>query len=326
MKKFLITGFSGFVSYHFLNYLNSISSDSKLDVLGLDIQEPFDFSSWNFDKLNIKFQKCQLTDKDDVSQAIRDFKPTHILHLAAFSSVGQSWKDPSGCFTNNTAIFLNLVEVIREYAPQCRMLCVGSSEEYGTVTEVDLPLKEDKLIQPLNPYAVTKMAQEAMGKCYIDKFGMNIIFTRSFNHIGPRQRDVFVIASFAKQVALASVEGKKELFMTTGNLAVKRDFLDVRDVVHAYYMLLLDGRSGEIYNVCSGNSYSLSTIIQYLSELSDIKITTQINPDLLRPNDVVEIRGDNLKLSTDTGWKKNYSIKQSLSDILEYWKTQLKNN
>lgn len=320
--RILITGFSGFVSYHFISYLNSVYQKDT-EVLGLDIREPADFFSWHFENIDIKFSACQLTDKEAVADAVKEFKPTHILHLAALSSVGQSWEDPAGCFTNNTTIFLNLAEAVRTHVPGCRMLCIGSSEEYGVINANDLPLNENKLIQPSNPYAVTKMAQEAMGKCYVDKFGMNIIFTRSFNHIGPRQRDSFVIASFAKQVVQAVVDKKTELEMTVGNISVKRDFLDVRDVVRAYYMLLLKGKSGEIYNVCSGNSYTLSSIIDALSSISGIKIATSVNKNLLRPNDILEIRGDNTKISTDTDWMPAYNITQSLSDILDYWKDKL---
>jgi GDP-4-dehydro-6-deoxy-D-mannose reductase len=322
MKKILITGFSGFVAYHFLNYLNSISFNTQIDILGLDLHKPKDYDLWHFENLNIKIIECQLINRDAVIKIVKDFNPTHILHLAALSSVGLSWQDPAGCFENNTTIFLNLAEAVREYIPECRMLCIGSSEEYGTVTLDDLPLKETKCIHPSNPYAITKMVQEEMGKCYVDKFKMNIIFTRSFNHIGPRQRDTFVIASFAKQVALAMIENKSEISITAGNIAVKRDFLDVRDVVKAYYSLLTNGKSGEVYNVCSGNSYSLSSIIENLTSLSGVKIKTVINKDLLRPNDIVEIRGDNTKITTDTGWRVEYTITRSISDVLEYWKSE----
>lgn len=320
--RIIITGFSGFVSYHFLNYLNSVCAD-KTEVLGLDIREPADFGSWNFENLDITFKTCQLTDKESVYKAVEFFRPTHILHLAAFSSVGQSWKDPAGCFTNNTLIFINIVEAVRTIVPDCKMLCIGSSEEYGNIVESDLPLKETKVIQPANPYSVTKIAQETMGKCYVDGFGLNIVFTRSFNHIGPRQRDTFVIASFVKQVAQAVLNKEEKLSMIVGNLSVKRDFLDVRDVVRAYYLLLIKSKSGEVYNVCSGNSCSLSSIIDNLSSISGMKIITSVNKDLLRPNDIPEICGDNTKIFIDTGWRPEYNIVKSLSDILDYWKTQL---
>lgn len=322
MEKYLITGFSGFVGYHFINHLNEVAKE-RIEILGLDIVEPNDFALWDFRNLDINFQAINMLDNETLYKVISEFKPTHILHLAALSSVGLSWQDPAGCFTNNTTIFLNIVEVIRKEGIQCKLLCIGSSEEYGYVLSENIPIKENLRINPSSPYAVTKVAQEGMSKCYVDKFGMNITLTRSFNHIGPRQRDTFVVASFCKQVAQAHLNGQKELTMITGNLDVIRDFLDVRDVVAAYYLILNKGKSGELYNVCSGKGYPLKELIYILSEVSGIKITTSVNPDFIRPNDMPIIVGDNSKLKEDTGWSQKYEIKESLTDIYEYWNKQL---
>lgn len=323
MNRYLITGFSGFVGYHFINELNK-NSEPGTFVLGLDIVEPIDFDNWKFSNLNISFQAINMLENEKLYEIITDFRPTHILHLAALSSVGLSWKDPANCFINNTSIFLNIVETIRKENIKCNLLCIGSSEEYGFVESENIPIKEDLYINPSSPYAVTKVAQEGMSKCYVANFGMNINLTRSFNHIGPRQRDTFVIASFCKQVAQAFVENKKELTMITGNLKVIRDFLDVRDVVSAYYLILQNGKAGELYNVCSGIGYPLEDIINNLSQISNIKITTKVNPDFIRPNDMPIIIGDNTKLKNDTGWEPIYSMKQSLTDIFNYWVEKLK--
>lgn len=324
MKKYLITGFSGFVGYHFISYLNTIVSE-KTEVFGLDIVEPYDFRDWNFDKLSIIFKTINMLDVQAVNEVISQYKPDYILHLAALSSVGKSWEDPASCFKNNTEIFLNIVESIRKEKLKTKLLCIGSSEEYGYVDESRIPIREDMCINPSNPYAVTKVAQENLTKCYVDKFGLNITLTRSFNHIGPRQSDIFVIASFVKQVAQAYVDKKKELLMITGNLNVVRDFLDVRDVVSAYYMILQSGKAGELYNVCSGNGYALNDIVKLLSKISGIEIKTKINPDLIRPNDMPIIIGDNQKLKQDTNWKSKYNIEQSLIDIYNYWIDQINN-
>ena len=323
MDKYLITGFSGFVGYHFINVLNSHANE-KIKVLGLDIAEPFDFSSWNYENLDISFISVNLLDSDKIYQILVEYKPTHILHLAALSSVGLSWKDPSGCFLNNTTIFLNIVEVLRRESICCKLLCIGSSEEYGFVKSGDIPICESLSINPESPYAVTKVAQEGMSKCYVAKYGMNITLTRSFNHIGPRQRDSFVISSFCKQIAEAYTKNLKEFTMVTGNLDIIRDFLDVRDVVEAYYLILQTGKPGELYNVCSGIGYALKDIISILSDISQISITTKINPDFLRPNDMPMIIGNNEKLKKDTEWYPKYNIKQSLTDIFNYWVEQLK--
>lgn len=325
MERYLITGFSGFVGYYFISHLNQKVSE-KTEVLGLDVVEPFDFEKWNFPNLIIQFKAVNMLDNENLYKIINKFKPTHVLHLAALSSVGKSWQEPAECFLNNTGIFLNIAEVIRKEQLNAKLLCIGSSEEYGFVNQNDIPIRETLYINPASPYAVTKVAQEGMSRCYVDKFGMKIMLTRSFNHIGPRQRDTFVIASFTKQVAQAFVEGKKNLVMSIGNFSVIRDFLDVRDVVAAYYLILQDGKPGEIYNVCSGNGYELKSIIQRLSKISGIEITTETNPAYMRPNDMPIIIGNNNKLKKDTGWEPVYSIEQSLKDIFDYWVKTLQEN
>lgn len=322
MEKYLITGFSGFVGYHFLNYLNGLNE--KIQILGLDISEPMDIEKWNFKNLVLKFRKTNILDKSEVFEVIQTFKPDYILHLAALSSVGKSWDQPELCFANNTGIFLNIVEAVRRQQIDCKILCIGSSEEYGYVEPNQIPISEQLNINPTSPYAVTKVAQEGLSKCYVAKYKMNINLTRSFNHIGPRQKDVFVIASFCKQVAQAFINGNKFLKMITGNLNVVRDFLDVRDVVVAYNLILKHGKPGEVYNVCSGHGYALIDVIALLEEISGVKIETSVNPEFLRPNDMPVIIGDNKKIMEDTGWKPEFTIKQSLTDIFNYWVEQLK--
>lgn len=322
MQKYLITGYSGFVGYHFLSYLNSIAKE-KVFVIGLDIIFPNDFSNWSFNNLEIIHKTINLLDFNEVNSVITEYIPTHIVHLAAFSSVGKSWKDPSGYFSNNVGAFLNIVESIRKNEIKCRILNIGSSEEYGSVNEKQIPILETNRINPDNPYAVTKMSQEGLAHVYSSGFGMDIISTRSFNHIGPRQRDVFVVAAFTKQVAQAVIDERKALDMITGDLNVIRDFLDVRDVVSAYYLLLEKGISGEVYNVCSGEGIPLQRIISELSNISGISISNHVSPDLLRPNDIKKIIGSNEKLKKDTNWERNYSLEETLADTLNYWEEQL---
>lgn len=322
MHKYLITGYAGFVGYHFISYLNSIAKE-KINILGIDKVIPNDFSTWKFKNLEIEHLDINLLDINDVHIAIKNFKPTRIVHLASFSSVGKSWQEPAVYFSNNTGILLNLLETVKALGLDCKILNIGSSEEYGLIDENKLPLVENTHINPQNPYAVTKMAQECLANVYSKGLGINIISTRSFNHIGPRQRDSFVVASFAKQIAQAAINGKYSFEMTTGNLNVIRDFLDVRDVVSAYELLLEKGKPGEIYNVCSGQGSSLIEIIEMFSTISGIKITTHTDPSLIRPNDIPKIIGSNQKLKIDTGWQRYYTLHQTLTDIFNYWKEQL---
>ncbi|MCX6297225.1 MAG: GDP-mannose 4,6-dehydratase, partial [Bacteroidetes bacterium] len=249
MDKFLITGFSGFVSKHFIDFLenNKISSE----ILGLDIHEPdFGFSDYSFVKG--RFEKADLLNKSSVEQIISRFKPNYILHLASYSSVALSWRMPVESFANNTNIFLNLIETVRLSGINCRILSIGSSEEYGNAVDGSLHLTEEHILNPISPYAVARVSQEMLSKVYTDSYGMDIIMTRSFNHIGTHQKDIFVIPSFAKQLISLKENNSTLKEITTGDTSIVRDFVDVRAVVEAYYLLLKKGKKGEIYNICNG--------------------------------------------------------------------------
>lgn len=319
MDKYLITGCSGFVGQHFLNFLEV--NKIKCQVLGLDLDPQIDPKTYKNVRLNIK--KVDLLDLAETERIIFDYQPNYILHLASFSSVAFSWKNPTLSFKNNVNIFLNLLEVVRKYSLKTRILSIGSSEEYGNVKPEDTPLKESFPLQPLSPYAVARVSQEMLSKLYADSFGIDIIMTRSFNHIGPGQRDVFVVPSFIRRILEAKINGEERTEIITGNLEITRDFLDVRDVVSAYYLLLKKGKKGEIYNICSGSPIKLSEIIDKISQEINIKVETKISPELVRPNDNLYILGDNTKIKSDTGWKISYPIDLSLKDTIEYWKNNL---
>ena len=315
MEKYLITGFSGFVSQHFLNLLEFMQV--PVAVLGMDINQP-DFSISNYKFIKCQFCKIDLLDKSQVDNTLYQFQPNFILHLASYSSVAFSWKHPLASFANNTNIFLNLLEQIRTMNLKCRIISVGSSEEYGNVNPKDIPLKETQELKPVSPYAVARVSQEMLSKVYVDGYGLDIILTRSFNHIGPGQKDIFVISSFAKQLVEIKTQNKSPQ-LQTGNLQITRDFLDVRDVVKAYYTLFKKGRKGEIYNICSGVGITLEDIIQKMADILSIQITTITDHNLIRPNDNLLIRGSNDKIKSETGWNTTISLEQSLRDILGYW-------
>lgn len=326
MKKYIITGFSGFVAYYFLDYLDkNISINETIEVLGIDINPPADYeNNYNFSSLKIHFKAINLMDFDSLNNAIVTFSPDYILHLASFSSVSASWKDPIGSFINNTNIFLNLVEIVRKNNIKCRILSIGSSEEYGNVLHDNTNgLLEEQRVEPLSPYAIARYSQELLSKCYTDSMGLDIVLTRSFNHIGPRQRDIFVIPSFIKQILLQKKSGKSEVELSVGNLNIVRDFLDVRDVVKAYYLLLEKGKRGEIYNVCSGKGNSLKDILKIISEITNVSVVTTVDKERIRPNDNLIIIGNNSKIIKDTGWTIGYSLSETLSDMISYFTNNL---
>lgn len=317
--RLLITGFTGFVSQHFLALLNKEEHGSV--VLGIDKNLPdFDFSGYR--NISITFENIDLLNRSATDKMLDSFQPEYILHLASVSSVAQSWHTPLDSFVNNTNIFLNLVEQIRLKKSKCRILSVGSSEEFGEVTEKELPLTEEHPLKPVSPYAVARVSQEMLSKIYADGFSLDIIMTRSFNHIGPGQRDVFVISSFAKQLVQLAKKKSSNNTITTGNLSVIRDFVDVRDVVKAYYLLLKKGRSGEVYNICSGKGIILKEIISKMSDLLGIIVDTEVNPQLVRPNENKKVIGSYQKIKQELGWQPEIEIAKSLADIIDYWKTK----
>ncbi len=314
--KIIITGINGFVAPYFLDLLNSLPD--KWTVLGLGRSDAA-FDRKRFPNLHIEYIKVDLLNREHVGEILKNFRPQYLLHLASFSSVGHSWKYPNDSFVNNTNIFLNLVDQIRLLKISCRVLSIGSSEEYGNVDPSALPLTETSVLLPISPYAVARVSQEMISKIYADGYGMDIIMTRSFNHIGPGQKSVFVVSSFAKQLVQIARTPEAEKRVTTGDLSIIRDFVDVRDVVRAYYMLLKLGRKGEVYNICSGKGISLQAIIGKMCALLDIDIRLETDPALIRPNDNKIIIGSSEKINKELNWYPEIEIDKCLHDIIQWW-------
>ena len=318
MNRIIITGFSGFVSRHFLNYL--YENKKEYQVLGADINEPkLDLEEYS-DVLDITFKKCDMLDEEAVNDMVSEFAPDYILHLAAFSSVAYSWEHPAECFNNNTRIFLNLTNAVRSLKKKCRILSVGSSEEYGNVSKDQLPLKESMNLKPVSPYAVARVSQEMMSKVFVDSFDMDIVLTRSFNHMGPYQDERFVIPSFIRRILDVKEGGRETGTIETGDTTIIRDFVDVRDVVRAYYGLLMEGTPGEVYNICKGEGVALSEIISEISDIVGVDIVGKVNPEYVRPDDNRQIIGCSDKIKNDIGWEAQIPIRQTLTDMIEIMK------
>lgn len=315
MKRMLITGFSGFVSRHFLNYL--VENNLSYEVLGVDVNPPKFAMEDYAPTLAMSFEQVNLLDKEAVEDMIATFRPDYILHLASFSSVSYSWQHPADCFMNNTSIFLNVTEALRKHdLCDCRLLSVGSSEEYGDVKKEELPLQEDMPLVPVNPYAVARVSQEMMAKVLADSFGMQIMLTRSFNHMGPFQDERFVIPSFVRRILDIAESGAKSGEIETGDTSIVRDFVDVRDVVRAYYRLLLDGKAGEVYNICGEKGVSLAEVVDQIADIVGVSVTTRVNPDFVRPGDNQVVIGSAEKIRQDIGWTAEIPLRQTLMDMI----------
>jgi len=312
----LVIGAAGFVGKHLLRHL---SADFTLTVhatkLPFETIDTTDFQS-------VRVWDLDITLSDTTRILLNEIKPDIIIHLAAQSSVGLSFTKPELTMNINVMGSLRVMEAVREVCPACTVLMVGSSEQYGPVSEDLQPVAETTRLEPVSPYAISKMAVEQMAALYVRSYGLKFIMVRAFNHIGPGQLPLFVVSDFARQIALIE-KGSAEPVMRVGNLSAKRDFTDVRDIVRGYRMLSLTGRPGEVYNIGSGKSVPVQHILDTLLSYSKIPIEVVVDPAKFRPVDVPEIRADISKIQTDTNWKTEIPLETSLLDSLNYWRTHV---
>ena len=315
-KKILITGASGFVGSHLLEYLletgygnifGTYYSDKGLETLGK-----------NKNKAN--FAKVDLKNEKETSELIGNIKPDIIYHLAAATSPSKSFSSPNETILNNILSQLNLLEALRKNSlTDCRILIASSAEVYGIVGKDDLPIDEETALNPTNPYAVSKIAQDFLGRQYFFSYNLKVIRVRPFNHIGPGQSPDFVVSSFAKKIAEIE-KGKRKPVFPVGNLEAKRDFTDVRDMVRAYALLIEKGEAGDVYNIGSGVSSKISDILNKLLSLSNIKVSIQKDSSLFRPADNPDLVCNYTKMEKLTGWKPEIKLEKTLEDTLDYWR------
>lgn len=304
MNRYLITGATGFVARHLARRIRA--EEPEAAILGVDKDAASRPEIGDFAALD-------LLDARAVERTLLEARPTRIVHLASLSSVAGSWEDPAASFANNTSIFLNLLEAVRRHGLACRILSVGSSEEYGAVGADEVPVREERALAPTSPYAVARVAQEQLSLVYARSLGLDIVMTRSFNHVGPGQRPVFVLPSIVRQFA----EGRGgPVELAAGDVSAVRDFTDVRDVADAYLRLLREGASGEAYNVCSGKGVSIAEAIELVSRIAGRPYVIKVDPARLRPTENPILVGSHEKLSRATGWSPTIPLERSLADIL----------
>jgi GDP-4-dehydro-6-deoxy-D-mannose reductase len=276
----------------------------------------------NIDHLRSKITlvESDLRDLSSVRALLEATNPTHVVHLAAQSFVQASWRSPAETLSTNILAQVNLLEGLRGLKMSPRFLVVGSSEEYGLVEEDELPIKETNPLRPLSPYAVSKVGQDLMGYQYWKSYGLPIVRSRAFNHEGPRRGDVFVTSNFARQVAEIEA-GLRDPVVYVGDLAPRRDYSDVRDIVRGYWALVERGEPGEVYNLCSGRAWTIRQVLDLLLEQARVKsIRVETDPSRLRPSDVPVLEGDPSKIEKATGWKVEIPFERTLKDLLAYWR------
>ena len=312
--RVLITGATGFAGRHLVSLCASggctVTGGGRRPASQADPPAELD-----------DYEASDLLDAGQAEAVVRAAAPELVFHLAAQASVARSWEDPASVIHGNLLSTLRLLEAVRRHAPEARVRVACSGEEYGRPEF--LPVTEEHPIRPQNPYALSKASVDMAAGLYSDAYGLLVVRTRAFNHAGPGQAPDYVVAHFARQVARAEAEGREgELVVTTGNIDVKRDFTDVRDVVRAYWLALEECEPGA-YNVCSGRSSVIDDILAALSRESPLQVRQRTDPALMRDKEVMDIRGSHDKLTAATGWQPEIPLERTLRDTLDWWRDRV---
>jgi GDP-4-dehydro-6-deoxy-D-mannose reductase len=315
----LITGIAGFVGSWLARYLLSLPDVTVHGIVHRHDRRIRDIQD------QIHLHRGDLRNAVWVDEVVRQVAPDVLLHLAAWSDVGGSWQQPWVAYELNILCQLNLLEALRRSHPHCRTLVVASNEVYGLVQPEDIPINEETPFRPNSPYGVSKIAQDMMGLQYWYSYQTPIIRVRSFNHIGPGQSEDFVASAFARQVAEIEA-GIQKPVLKVGNLEAVRDFTDVRDVVRAYWLAVNQGEAGEVYNVGSGEGRPVRWLLDTLLSMSAVEIEVQPDPARMRPSDVPKSICDNRRLIATTGWQPQVDLHQTLQEILDHWRQELRRN
>ncbi len=316
--KVLITGIDGFAGGHLARHL---LTQVHTTVIGTTFLPTGHYT--HLTQAGVQLYQCDLTIEEAVMQILKETRPRHIYHLAAQSSVPESFQRPWETLSNNIHIQLNLLQGMVNTELDARILVVGSAEIYRPASPHEVPIDEEHPLRPASPYAVSKVAQDMLGLQYHLSKGVDTIRVRPFNHIGPGQRKGFVAPDFASQIACIEA-GKQEPVLHVGNLEAKRDFTDVRDMVRVYHLLMHHGESGEAYNIGSGEAHSIQELLDILLTYTDAKIEVRPDPERVRPIEVPILVCGTGKVRETTGWKPTYTFEQTLLDILEDWRRKIR--
>ena len=261
----------------------------------------------------VRWQPVDMVDRQSVTRAIADLKPSIVYHLAGAAHVGDSWADPVRSLRVNTLGTHHLLEAIRVAELQCPVLVAGSALVYRPSPDA---LNEDSPIGPPNPYGLSKLTQEVVAAR--DAWSP-VFLARPFNHAGPRQSPAYVASAFAKQIAEIEA-GAAEPVLRVGNLDARRDLTDVRDTVRAYRLLTEKGRPARPYNICSGRAYRVGDLLERMLGLVRARIEVVVDPNRLRPIDIPVVLGNPTRIASEVGWEAAIPIEQTLRDLLEYWR------
>jgi len=323
-KNILVTGSTGFVGSHMVDFL--LQNIKKINIY---CTKRYHLS--RLDKVSHFYNKvhwidCDITDPIAVTNMIKKTKPLKIFHFAAESFVSPSWDHPSRFMSVNYNGTLNILDAIKNFSKNTKIIIPGSGEEYGEVLKKKLPINNNTVLSPVNPYAVTKIAQDLINYVYFKSYGTKVIRTRTFNHEGSRRENVFGISSYAYQIARIE-KGLQKPVIKVGILTDKRNFTHVKDITRAYWLASEKCKVGELYLIGNEKKDSIFTFKQVLEML--IKLSTKKNikykeyKPFVRPTKVPYLIADISKFKKITKWKPVYGIKDILLDTLNYWRDEI---
>jgi GDP-4-dehydro-6-deoxy-D-mannose reductase len=288
-----VTGGGGFVGGHLVALLDGAVAPSRVEL--------------------------DLLDAEAVRRAVTHAAPERVFHLAALASVARSWQEPRQVLRDNLEMTLNVLNAVRDEAPDAAVVLLSSGEVYGPPER--LPLTEDAPLRPQNPYAVSKAACDLLAGQYADAHGLRVVRVRAFNQAGPGQSDEYVVGTIARQVAEAEAAGGGEAVIRTGNPDSARDFTDVRDTARAY--VAAASLPAGVYNVCSGTATSVRELVEMAARAARVEVRHEVDAKRLRSQDVPEVRGSADRLAEASSWRPEIPLTQTVADAIAYWRERL---
>lgn len=311
----LVTGATGFAGSHLLDLLTGSGADSSSNIVGW--YRPGGTAPAHGSP--VKWEAVDLLDRSSVVAAIARLRPALVYHCAGAAHVGQAWEHTEATFAINVRGTHHLLDGLCQAGADTRVVIPSSALVYRPASEA---LTEDHPLIPASPYGVSKLAQELLAR-HNPASGVQITIARAFNHFGPRQDPGFSTSGFARQIA--SIEaGLQPPELAVGNLDARRDLTDVRDTVRAYCAVAERGESGRAYNVCSGHAVAIRGVLDILVARARVPVRVQVDPARFRPNDVPLLLGDASRLRNELGWVPKIPLEQTLDDILQYWRREMK--